>query len=294
MQTKWLKWSAEDQRGFEKSPEWRHMMLSMSDRLVKFWFNAMTETLPSPDNLKRWGVKKGSLSGLCKEKERAVTSLHVLAGCPYVLLHENKKHGVEDRYTWRHNNILKKAMEKKLQEKNDEALKLADPIDLSKRPIKFVQAGEAKFNKMARRDERRCLLDSATDWNCGFDLPDEEEEKAYEFPMEACPKMGAQGNPDGFIWSKRKKVCILIELTRPMEENILKWQAKKLAKSDDYEVIYMIWEVGARGWIPTNVSAGLKKLGFKTKERQKVITDCRLAALRSYYVIWVQKYNKSF
>ena len=53
MQTKWLKWSTEDQRGFEQSPEWRQVMLSMSDRLVKFWFNAMTETLPSPDNLKR-------------------------------------------------------------------------------------------------------------------------------------------------------------------------------------------------------------------------------------------------
>jgi hypothetical protein len=303
MQTKWLKWSAEDQRGFEKSPEWRQMMLNMSDRLVKFWFNAMTETLPSPDNLKRWGVKKGFSCGLCKEKERAVTSLHILAGCPYVLLHENKKHGVEDRYTWRHNNVLnvlKKAMEKKLQKKNAEPLKPADPIDLWKRPLTFVQPGKAKFKKTTKREERRHLLDSATDWKCGFDLPDDEEEKTYEFPMEACPEMGAQGNPDGFIWSKRSKVCILIELTCPMEENILKWQAKKrekylkLAKSDDYEVIFMVWEVGARGWIPTNVSADLKRLGFTTKERQKVITDCRLAALRSSYVIWVQRFNKNF
>ena len=85
-----------------------------------------------------------------------------------------------------------------------------------------------------------------------------------------------------------------------MEENILKWQPKKrekylkLAKSDDYEVIFMVWEVGARGWIPTNVSADLKKLGFTTKERQKVITDCRLAALRSSHVIRVQRYNNNF
>ena len=232
-----------------------------------------------------------------------MTSLHILAGCPYVLMCENKKPEVEDRYTWRHNNVLnvlKKAVVKKMQEKNAESLKPTNPIDLSKRPIKFVQAGKTKFNKMERRKEKKSLLDSANDWKCGFDLPDEEEEKTYEFPMEVCPEMGAQGNPDGFIWSKRKKVCILIELTCSMEENILQWQTKKrekylkLAKSDDYEVIFMVWEVGARGWIPTNVSADLKKLGFTTKERQKVIKDCRLAALRSSYVIWVQRYNKNF
>ena len=105
MQTKWLTWSTEHEWNFQHCPEWKEAMLMFSPRLMKFWMNAMTETLPSPDNLKRWGVKKQFSCGLCKKKN--VTSLHVLAGCIYVLGKENRNPHLEDRYTWRHNKFFK-------------------------------------------------------------------------------------------------------------------------------------------------------------------------------------------
>ena len=92
--------------------------------------------LPTPDNLRRWGLKRNVACGLCGRNE--VTLSHVLGGCDWVRETENK-HPREDRYTWRHNNILyllsrtikeQMNMVKKFPEK-----KATDPL------IKFARAG---------------------------------------------------------------------------------------------------------------------------------------------------------
>ena len=81
---------------------WNSLLYDYSDRLLKFVVNAQTNTLPTPDNL-RWGLKRNVACGLCGRNE--VTLSHVLGGCDWVRETENK-HSREDRYTWRHNNIL--------------------------------------------------------------------------------------------------------------------------------------------------------------------------------------------
>jgi hypothetical protein len=60
-------------------------------------------TLPTPDNLRRWNIAKNVICGLCGNRE--VTLSHVLAGCHWVRNIENNFQR-EDRYTWRHNNVL--------------------------------------------------------------------------------------------------------------------------------------------------------------------------------------------
>ena len=45
MQTKWLQWSTEHEWSFQNCPEWKEAMSVFSSRLMKFWMNAITETL---------------------------------------------------------------------------------------------------------------------------------------------------------------------------------------------------------------------------------------------------------
>ena len=68
-----------------------------SERLLKFVINAQMLTLPTPDNLRRWKAKRDVVCGLYGEKE--VTLHHILGGCSWVRLSENKLIR-EDRYTW--------------------------------------------------------------------------------------------------------------------------------------------------------------------------------------------------
>jgi hypothetical protein len=115
---------------------WNTLLYDYSDRLLKFVVNSQTNTLPTPDNLRRWGLKRNVACGLCGKKE--VTLSHVLGGCDWVRETENK-FPREDRYTWRHNNVLhmlsmaiqdQMGVVKKFPEK-----KAADPL------IRFVRAG---------------------------------------------------------------------------------------------------------------------------------------------------------
>jgi len=106
MQASWLSWGL---NGMMKSDlSWNAILYQYSQRLLKFLVNVQANTLPSPDNLRRWhltknGESKNQHCGLCGEQ--AATLGHILAGCPWVRLEENKIHR-EDRYTWRHNNVL--------------------------------------------------------------------------------------------------------------------------------------------------------------------------------------------
>ena len=75
---------------------WNKLIHGTSDGILKFLVNSTTNTLPTSDNLKRWGVSKVEPSccicgGLC-------TLRHILTGCPGALF--------QGRYTWRHNSIL--------------------------------------------------------------------------------------------------------------------------------------------------------------------------------------------
>ena len=56
----------------------------------------MQNTLPHNVNLKRWNKSESDLCPLCGNRQ---TLLHVLNNCPVALK--------SDRYTWRHNSVLK-------------------------------------------------------------------------------------------------------------------------------------------------------------------------------------------
>ena len=76
---------------------WNDLIYDLSEGVLSFRMNAISHALPSPNNLRRWGYKSHGRCPLCHAK--CATSAHILSNC-YVAL-------IQNRYTWRHDNVLK-------------------------------------------------------------------------------------------------------------------------------------------------------------------------------------------
>ena len=174
MQANWLSWGLD--KVMEKDLTWNTILYQYSQRLLKFVLNMQANTLPTPDNLRRWNINRDAVCGLCGDKQ--VTSSHVLAGCPWVRGAENGLER-EDRYTWRHNNVLlllAQTISAKLQSANACGVSKS-----SKQLIRFVPAG-ARVS--ASRPSRKLgALSLANDWVCDFDLKEfRQPGSRYVFP----------------------------------------------------------------------------------------------------------------
>ena len=74
---------------------WKSFMWDISQGLLKCAINAGINTLPTMDNLKRWGKRTNDRCPFCGNIQ---TLLHVLSGCSVAL--------DQGRYTWRHDSVL--------------------------------------------------------------------------------------------------------------------------------------------------------------------------------------------
>ena len=70
-------------------------MWDIPQGVLKFAINAGVNTLPSLDNLKRWGKRVSDRCTFCGNTE---TLAHILSNCNVAL--------TQGRYTWRHNSVL--------------------------------------------------------------------------------------------------------------------------------------------------------------------------------------------
>ncbi len=74
---------------------WKADINNLPRGVAKFLLNASLNTLPTKDNLRRWGKVISEACDLCRNRE---TLGHVLSGCPVAL--------DQGRYTWRHDSVL--------------------------------------------------------------------------------------------------------------------------------------------------------------------------------------------
>ena len=74
---------------------WRSYLWDIPRGVLKFAINAGLNTLPSLDNLKRWGKRVCDRCPFCGNTQ---TLLHILSNCQVSL--------DQGRYTWRHNSVL--------------------------------------------------------------------------------------------------------------------------------------------------------------------------------------------
>lgn len=80
----------------ESDSLWKSYILNLPRGALKFVLNSVIDTLPTANNLHKWGKRSGSGCELCKSSKE--TLMHTLNNCPLML--------EQGRYTWRHNSIL--------------------------------------------------------------------------------------------------------------------------------------------------------------------------------------------
>ena len=282
MQGQWTKWD----KIMNQDTSWKSLLYGYNPSLLSFALNGVQLTLPTPDNLKRWGK---NVSGKCKlcAKDKC-TLLHILAGC-YKSLEQG-------RYTWRHDSILKefeKAINQLLEHVNklpdDQLLKATNKIQF----IDFVKEKEVK-KKAARTVDG--LLFKSNDWEMQVDS----EQKKLIFPVHVVP---TSQRPDIVLISNKIKHIIMIELTSPMEENIAirnDFKRKKYeglvdeCKQAGWIADLFCIEVGARGFISNSVNFTLKRLGFSWKTINRYRNTVSKVALRCSYAIYLQRNSECF
>jgi hypothetical protein len=74
---------------------WKADLFNLPRGVAKFLINSILNTLPTKDNLARWGKVLSKSCDLCGNYE---TMNHVLSGCPTALN--------QGRFTWRHDSVL--------------------------------------------------------------------------------------------------------------------------------------------------------------------------------------------
>ena len=249
---------------------WNRLLYELSPSLLKFALNARVNMLPTPDNLHRWGYGDHACK-LCGQ--RRVTSAHILNGCPTALF--------QNRYTWRHNQVLAVLYDAVLHKANA-ARRAALPSAPS--PVRFHRAGEPV--PPCRRRETVRTLDQAADWRVSCDLP----HLHYQFPVDAAV---TAKRPDIVVWSDTAKRVVMLELTVPNEKRMVESAALKQeryaelaqeCRTASYDTTVLTVEVGARGFVHAQTVIALRQLGIWSR---KLDTGLSHAALRSSYAIYL-------
>ena len=151
----------------------------METKQLGFLIKTVYDKLPTPVNLKFWGL---STSNLCKACEKIANLKHVLTGCQYSLR----------SYTWRHNKILGIIAEiaQMCCETTNKSLCV-------KTSIQFIKEGNVSKTPHRNNRHKPTLLDSCTDWRVIADV-----DRQFAFLMEIA---SIRQRLDLVIWSVNSK-----------------------------------------------------------------------------------------
>ena len=151
-----------------------------------FLLRSVYDVLPSPANLLRWGLQDHPQCQLCGK-----TMEHILSACNTSL--------TQGRYRWRHDCVLSE-LASILKHERTRKRKIQKP-----QGIRFINEGQVAPKQ---RTVTRSIMDKYDQWEVAVDL-----KKKLVFPDIVQTTI----IPDIFIWSKKHKCLIMIELTVPWE-----------------------------------------------------------------------------
>jgi hypothetical protein len=77
---------------------WKWFLWGVSRGVAKFAINAVLNTLPTGDNLKRWGKRVSDICRMCNLNAKQTLN-HTLSSCSASL--------EQGRFTWRHDSVLR-------------------------------------------------------------------------------------------------------------------------------------------------------------------------------------------
>ena len=262
---------------------WNHLLSTRNPALVSWVLNASINSVCTPDMLKLWNYVSNAQCGLCGHECCSIS--HILSSCKTAL--------TQKRYTWRHDSCLltlKPFLEARIKEANENP----PVVDTAPAKIAFIRAGETE--RIGSKQKILHLLSNSNDWQLLVDF----DHANIVFPVNICI---TKERPDIVIWSLSSKRVILIELTCPMEENIMDARTRKNAryggdsqnqeslidqiKGNEWSPVLLTIEVGARGMVSRSVIRTMHKLGFarsntKTiyKKLSRVVASCSFAIFR--------------
>src|SRR5580692_300862 len=228
-QGQWTTWESAVQRSLSWNDIWHLAPLRLS-----FIIRSMYDQLPSGDNLARWKVSQDDKCALCGGVQ---TLNHVLASCKEAL--------GSGRYTWRHNQVLRKlaeAVNVARMRANEKAMKQAPAH-------RWLRSGAGPAGKsMPPTLPKESILEVANEWKMATDLPG-----MKEYP-DVIKESGLR--PDMVLISKSSRTVVIVELTVPYESNMSESHEFKMAKYEGlareirqkgYGTQLFAVEVGARG-----------------------------------------------
>lgn len=238
---------------------------------ISFLLRSVYDTLPSPVNLAKWGLREDPLCRLCGKRG---TLAHILSGCHTAL--------TQGRYRWRHDKVL---------------MVVADILEQArKRPhqpqktqipsLQFIRAGEQPTGK---RKTKNNLLHGAQGWELRADLG-----RKLTFPSIVHTNL----RPDIVVWSEQAKRVILVELTVPWEEGCDEAHERKALKYQDLVMEckskgWQTWlfpvEVGCRGFPAQSVWSLLTAFGVTSSERKKAVRRIGEAAEKASCWLWYKR-----
>ena len=183
IQGRWLEWTDV----MHSDLSWRRLLHGLDDANLRFSLQVITNTAPTPDNLRRWGVTEIDTS--CSLCGKPCTLRHVLNACSVALF--------QGRYTWRHNSVLS-VLQRHLLKFWDYARQ--QPEHQQAPFIRFVpERARAPRLPVIRRSRRplpyQNALRCAQDWEFLFDLGE-----GLVFPPEIAATSGRLTSGAGYPW----------------------------------------------------------------------------------------------
>jgi len=260
--------------------DWTSQILRMSKDELAFALNAQALTLSSPSNLVRWGFNHVARCPLSSKP--SATAAHIINGCPVALN--------QDRYTWRHDNILRTI--------------LPDLRGLTKRanrntcPPPSIPHILSSFNKSSssssrpRSQPKKCLLDNANDWSLYIDL-----DGTFVWPITDVPTIK---RPDIVFVSMSSRIIIWAELTSPRESRLAVLARLKTTRYAPLKNVLILkgwrvhdftFEVGSIGFLARTVDRFLRCVGFRGCQLKALFSRMAQTALRSSFYIWSARFS---
>jgi hypothetical protein len=275
-QGQWTSWESAMQRSLSWNDIWHLAPLRLS-----FIIRSIYDQLPTGDNLVRWKVVQDDKCALCGGVQ---TLNHVLSSCKEAL--------GSGRYTWRHNQVLRK---------------LAEAVDVARRSANEKTTKQAAAHHSLRSVARPAgktmpstlpmegMLDVANDWKIAADLP-----CMREYPT-VIKESGLR--PDMVLISETSRTIVVVELTVPYESNMSESHEFKLAKYEGlmndihrkgYRTQLFAVEVGARGLAGATVYSLLQRLGLSGQARSRYLKQLAEAAEKASCWIWTKRNDKTW
>ena len=243
---------------------------------ISFLLRSVYDTLPTPVNLHRWGMRDDPTCKLCGKKG---TMAHILTGCKTAL--------TQGRYRWRHDKVLAVLADILEQERTRKRQCKNKPPPA----IMFVKEGA---KPPGPNKTRASLLQSAQVWELRVDL-----KRRLQFPDVVHTTL----RPDVVLFSPEGKKIILVELTVPWEEGCEEAFERKSERYKDLvqdcrDKGWQAWlypvEVGCRGFPAQSVWKFLTAVGLTGRERKKAVRKLGEAAERASCWIWSRREELSW